>query len=348
MPHAILPKTLEDGQTKMILSVDKSTGIIAVDPMWVCLKCSYAYNRKAMNNCDNCKTPRSPEAMRPMTKNNPSTASGSLRLSQRDKKSRQTLESDSQRFNVGQLNGNSRKSITVQRHSLSRDEDAVWTCSACTLENASDRQLCLACDASRQGPHERFGATASTQQNSLRMTHSSSWSCSRCTLDNEGSSDLCVMCEAPRVQQKDILRCSACTFENKEKCLICEMCGNVLNNKAVVPPTSKSISKGQASGQQRGERRHETRVESAATTRSVKQESELMEELRVIEEQEAKQLFQNIVQFCLEVRRVVTQNRLPCKCCDGRAVCTVLRSRQDFAVFHLAYSLFAEQRAVCR
>ena len=45
-------------ETRPILSVDRETGIIAVDQMWTCSKCSFAYNKNAADKCDICTSSR--------------------------------------------------------------------------------------------------------------------------------------------------------------------------------------------------------------------------------------------------------------------------------------------------
>ena len=45
-------------ETRPILSVDRETGIINVDQMWTCSKCSFAYNKNAADKCDICTSSR--------------------------------------------------------------------------------------------------------------------------------------------------------------------------------------------------------------------------------------------------------------------------------------------------
>ena len=44
--------------THAIMSVDKETGIIAVNQVWTCVKCSYAYNDLQLQRCDICQGER--------------------------------------------------------------------------------------------------------------------------------------------------------------------------------------------------------------------------------------------------------------------------------------------------
>ena len=52
------PQQQSSSETRPILSVDRETGIIAVDQMWTCSKCSFAYNKNAADKCDICTSSR--------------------------------------------------------------------------------------------------------------------------------------------------------------------------------------------------------------------------------------------------------------------------------------------------
>ena len=53
-----VPQQQSSSETRPILSVDRETGIIAVDQMWTCSKCSFAYNKNAADKCDICTSSR--------------------------------------------------------------------------------------------------------------------------------------------------------------------------------------------------------------------------------------------------------------------------------------------------
>ena len=53
-----LPQQQSSSETRPILSVDRETGIIAVDQMWTCSKCSFAYNKNTADKCDICTSSR--------------------------------------------------------------------------------------------------------------------------------------------------------------------------------------------------------------------------------------------------------------------------------------------------
>ena len=47
--HTPLPKAMED-TTQPIMYIDKKTGLLQVDMMWTCTKCSFAYNKGSFIN----------------------------------------------------------------------------------------------------------------------------------------------------------------------------------------------------------------------------------------------------------------------------------------------------------
>ena len=51
------PKATED-LTQPIMYIDKKTGVLSVDMMWTCTKCSYAYNKVEDTKCEVCRVKR--------------------------------------------------------------------------------------------------------------------------------------------------------------------------------------------------------------------------------------------------------------------------------------------------
>lgn len=93
--------------------------------------------------------------------------------------------------------------------------------------------------------------------------------------------------------------CVLCTYENRTASVSCEMCQNsrCLSSSAVVL-TNGRISATPSPGASSGPSISST----SSATAVLKQESELMEDLRHIEEQEALEKWERIVQYCREVR----------------------------------------------
>ncbi|UYV62563.1 hypothetical protein LAZ67_2001108 [Cordylochernes scorpioides] len=155
-----------------------------------------------------------------------------------------------------------------------------WTCVKCTLINAASDNFCIACGGSKL--HSTRGAAART------LRHAESWACSQCTFRNPLSASKCNMCGAGGAStwRNHTLRgagalweCSSCTFHNAAGSAVCEMC-----------QTSRSLLS--------------LRPEPA-TAGPCQGETELMEELRAVEENDARNRWQHIVDYCKQVPSVV-------------------------------------------
>ena len=169
-----------------------------------------------------------------------------------------------------------------------------WSCKRCTLENPGDLSICQACGGSKLRSLEHYSSATSSK--------SGSWTCSKCTLKNPIGAQKCRVCETGRkIPRKN--KCVACTYENSGGAKKCEMCNSAMNTqvKAVPPtpaptpvhtPTPPAVASIQTNV--------ETRPGST-TSMGSRHESELMEQLRKVEESAAKDKWRNIVQFCKEV-----------------------------------------------
>jgi calpain-15 len=110
---------------------------------------------------------------------------------------------------------------------------------------------------------------------------------------------------SPRVVEQQTVtplvswHCVLCTYENRTASVSCEMCqsSRCLSSSAVVL-TNGRISASPSPGASSGPSIANTSRAAAV----LKQESELMEDLRHIEEQEALEKWERIVQFCREVK----------------------------------------------
>lgn len=150
-----------------------------------------------------------------------------------------------------------------------------WQCPTCTLINPAHRQRCEACGGARL-------ASAAPLQSA------SSWSCGQCTLRNAHSDCLCSACGSPRPSaafpslsgRRDLTRhnrprweCSACTFVNPAARFTCEMC-------------------------QQGRSVLTLRPQRQGCASLCLGESESVETLRRVEEDESRRLWSSIVGFC--------------------------------------------------
>ena len=188
-----------------IMSVDAETGIIAVNQMWICDKCSYAYNDSKEDDCDVCKLPKPKAADDDKTQQQHRKADKKNKSNNND-----DLKDDFQLLPV-------------------MENDAHWICSRCTLENPQPAKVCLACSSSRSGRLRNYYYNNNKEHKF--------WACSKCTLKNDIKDESCKACEAKRgvngATAPGAIKCPTCTFENKNNKLktICEMCGTVLEGQ---------------------------------------------------------------------------------------------------------------------
>ncbi|XP_067142757.1 calpain-15-like isoform X2 [Centruroides vittatus] len=178
-----------------------------------------------------------------------------------------------------------------------------WTCVKCTLINSASDSFCIACGGSK------LNSTTNNQYRTLKP--SESWECSRCTLRNPISESKCSACGTeeynPRpsvsdtttwstrtlrgrkesCSEADKWECSSCTYHNKGTRVVCEIC-----------QTSRSLLS--------------LRPDKACTSGVPCQgESELTEELRVVEENDARERWKHITVFCEQNKELFVDDAFP-------------------------------------
>lgn len=158
-----------------------------------------------------------------------------------------------------------------------------WSCKRCTLENPGDMSICQACGGSK---------LKSLEPNLSKKDHH--WTCPKCTLRNPYSALKCRVCESSRKLPRLNSKCSLCTYENAPGKKKCDMCS--ANLKSVSQDGSKTNSINS-----KITINTETSRPGSTTSMGSRHESELMEQLRKVEESAAKDKWRNIVHFCREV-----------------------------------------------
>ncbi|XP_064481462.1 calpain-D-like [Ornithodoros turicata] len=179
-----------------------------------------------------------------------------------------------------------------------------WVCVKCTLINAAQERFCSACGGSKLN-----SITAKRYQT---LKPHESWECPHCTLRNPNNLEECCACSTARPSQpangstvtrtgvrnkrmakllgdpaEDAWECPSCTFLNEGPHAACKMCCTSRSLVSLRPEASRP--KG-ASG---------------------KGESELMEDLRRIEESEARERWDHIVSFCKTSKEPFVDDSFP-------------------------------------
>lgn len=314
------PKYSYIGISEPRLSVASSTSNISShgDSNWTCDRCSFAENRSADARCTMCDALASESSLIVVEKD-------SVRYTPPKRKTsaaaQSAMPSDPLRQNLDDdfqfLPANDPPTTS----SISRLNERGWVCKKCTLVNAADKAVCVVCGGSK------IRSLTSTPEATLKRGEF--WMCPRCTLKNALKLKQCNACKTANPEASSSIKyntdtgryapeqrdrgsvnsaagesllangtssrdrkswiCDECTFENSVESPCCEMCQSSrtisINGSVWMDTFSKHLSDS----------------DNTSIVLQTKQQSELMEQLRQNEEEEALIKWQHIVQYCKEV-----------------------------------------------
>ncbi|XP_014255422.1 calpain-D isoform X2 [Cimex lectularius] len=325
-------------------SFDHSKDLENLERKWTCTKCSYAYNPFKSEKCDICYSVRTPPSL-----TEPSlitVTKDSVRYSpQKGENSsdvsiehfQQTLDRD---FKVTPLDnernetnewtcrkctlvntGNSKVCIVcggskLKSVSLVCDmtlrKGEFWSCPCCTLRNPLSSQCCQACkshnnkskllDVPQKSITPRSPSPRHSKQKLLHSTGGAIPKQKTIARRNSSGSNYKPVTKlklntsdnkAESAEENNYCRswqCVHCTFENRTASPACEMCQT---SRCVSVPTTTT-----------------TPCSQKQTFPKV-QRSELMENLRIIEEREALDKWERIVQYCQENNEPFVDDSFP-------------------------------------
>lgn len=296
---------------------------------WTCDKCSFSENEASSSQCNVCDALVSECSMIIVNKDSvrytpPKRHVSSDSLSSHDSL-RQSLDVDFQHLLVS--------------YNFDKDE---WICKKCTLVNADDTAVCIACGGSK------IRSLTSTPEATLK--YGEFWLCPRCTLKNSLKEIACVACKTPHSEVSTSVRYNMNTgqytvntmpkykkdhiissrkkplpkathqsrsfqFSNKitelingtaeKKTWICDECtfeNSVESPSCEMCQSSRTICSDVYFSTDTFSKRLSDH-DNTSIVLQTKQQSELMEHLRQNEEQEALIKWQQIVQYCKEVSR---------------------------------------------
>lgn len=195
-------------------------------------------------------------------------------------------------------------------------QDAVWSCVKCTLINSINDEFCKICSGSKKN------SISSKQFSTLRPENS--WVCLWCTLRNPNHFQFCSACEveksadqmsrsnsqldsrpvisvgmdlksSTRSQKEEKWHCYNCSHENSYSFSRCSVCQQNRNLLTLRPKRYNQPDK-ENENESYSLNFDETYYSNYTLAKG---ESELMEELRLLEENEAKSSWLNIVKFCI-------------------------------------------------
>ncbi|XP_055840990.1 calpain-D isoform X1 [Episyrphus balteatus] len=172
--------------------------------MWTCTKCSYAYNRIWVEQCDICESTRSqPSLTQPslitVTKIGDTVAPSiesrkELKCSTKMGQSKSSHAFDEVPSIVEVPIATFEQDLEDDFHFMTGDPSAhpgqEWTCKKCTLVNSHLSMACVVCGGSK------LKSITSIEDMTLRKGEF--WSCSQCTLKNSLNSNICIACKSVR------------------------------------------------------------------------------------------------------------------------------------------------------
>lgn len=236
--------------------------------IWTCEHCSLSFNSTYSELCQYCDTPRKQASLSP------------IKLIPKN-----VIVS----YTNHCINSKSNRLPSVSLILPSSKES--WTCVKCTLINNLSDSYCKACGGSQ------VGSTSST----FHEKSEDSWTCSRCTLKNSNAIIRCSLCDMKRPNlltndhgpnkhlkspESSAIRtcweCSACTLINSYSRFTCEVCHQSRNILTLRPNTASRNAS----------------IYATTLNAFCKGESESMETLRRLEESEAREKWESIVNFC--------------------------------------------------
>lgn len=226
--------------------------------------------------------------------------------------------------------GSKLRSITLVRDMTLRKGE-FWTCPQCTLKNPLSSHNCQVCKTTvkppkllevpsskhtprspspRQGqkykssaanpalgaiPKQRPTRKPGTPRSGAHVRHSRSGVIGNYS-NGSVTNELAVI---PVRSPSGSWHCVHCTYENRTASVACEMCQSTRSLSTSVSPVAPGtpVSSPAASD-----------TAAPVKLQTVRQESELMEDLRHIEEREALEKWKRIVQYCKEVGQIISSN----------------------------------------
>ncbi|XP_014275662.1 calpain-D [Halyomorpha halys] len=310
----------------------------SLERMWTCIKCSYAYNPLWCDTCDICYSARTPPSL---TKPSLTTVTKDCSnfVSQRNEGSNDSsinvddlkglstsldsewscrkctlvnVASDAACIACG---GSKLKSISVN-HDLTLRKGEFWTCLQCTLKNPLTAQNCQVCKSQnksrtsdipvkttspRSPSHKHskpklFQAVggAIPKQKSVVRRNSAGSTTNRNLIKPKVVSLFTdyKITDYPVSLPELKWHCAHCTYENSISMSLCDMCQSSRSSSSRIT--------------------HINFINQyTKTTSKSKQESELSEDLRQIEEREALDDWNEIIKYCLENNEQFVDDSFP-------------------------------------
>lgn len=210
----------------------------------------------------------------------------------------------------------------------SKNTEEEWRCSICTFKcNPHWENQCQVCRNSKTSRKKTDTEQASIlpasqvdiQKGAVSYVHrpnknspiqhpkkstdtSQPWDCPKCTLKNVAENSWeCAVCSEPRPRSViGIWQCEKCTLHNTLEALICAACKSVRGD-SVCQLSDRSVERSEGSSKSSVDDDICINGKTPISLELHSQESSLVEDIRIIEEKEANELCQDIINHCREV-----------------------------------------------
>ncbi|XP_005095358.1 calpain-D [Aplysia californica] len=281
---------------------------------WKCQRCTLL-NPKHLHRCQVCESPRR-SRLPTLSDVDPSfkeVSSGTETKEGADKKNG-PVANNTNKPAMDKAKGNPVPSGHSKEKPMEIDGEE-WKCLKCTFScNPEWSTTCESCGQPKV-PDKRKSVSppspvdiskdkvtyihrpnkSSTIQHPEEAGSSSSWDCSKCTFKNRDG-DVCFICKLPRENYENTQswQCQMCTLVNAQENTVCSVCKQPRGGPSSIATTSAQPPKPG----------HRAAVGKTSDTAQKphfdlhRQESSLVEDIRRIEENEASEMRQTIIQHC--------------------------------------------------
>ncbi|KAG1670643.1 Calpain-D [Nymphon striatum] len=303
--------------------------------IWACKRCTFE-NSSERTKCQICEAPRKPNIPTTLPKNSSLSKHPVIELD-----SEKTGESKTKNFAENKTTVKTVPPVvdlTEENNANSNENETMWKCSHCSY--SCNPEWCFKCEVCRKLRQvvdiastpvdiEYISSSRAEVNEILGVPSVGTWVCVKCTLVNSQIESTCRVCGGSQLNSSspkrssstnsNKLTCYRCTFINKKNATHCSACGFKIDSEIVVYENSDSINLNECSKCKSKKSSSNAACDNCQPisavlpdnevgpnynyiSSSAQLQSDLMDDVRTTEEQEAKKQWDNIVTFCEQNR----------------------------------------------
>lgn len=303
--------------------------------IWACKRCTFE-NPSERTKCQICEAPRKPNIPTTLPKNSSFSEHQVIEMDSDnavESKTKNGAQNKSVEKTVHPV-----VDLTDEHDANSNGTETMWKCSHCSY--SCNPEWCYKCEVCRKSSQvvdntsssridvECSSSLAAEVNEILGVPSVGTWVCVKCTLVNSQIESTCRVCGGSQINSTSPKRssstssskstCSHCTFINIKNPRHCSACGYKINSGFVANANSDSINLNKCSKCKSKKSSSNAVCDNCQPisailpdnkvgpnhnyiNSSAQLQSDLMDDLRKIEEQEAKEQWDNIIAFCEQV-----------------------------------------------